>query len=382
MRGNPLIYFDTAATSQKPQVVIDALCDFYAHHYATVHRAIYESSLHATQLYDKTRKKAAEYLNATDEEIIFVKGTTEGINLVAFSYGELLKPGDEILITVMEHHSNIVPWQLLCDRKNLTLKVLPINGNAELELDKLDQLLTEKTKLVSVAHMANSTGTINPIEKIIEKAHAAGAVVLIDGAQSAAHMAVDVKKLDCDFYTFSSHKMYGPNGLGILYGKKELLEQMPPYQGGGDMIEKVSFAKTTFLPPPLKFEAGTTQIAEIIAFEKALDYILNLGRENIFDYETTLLDHATDQMKKLDKITIIGTAKHKGPVISFVAKGMHALDLGTMLDLEGIAIRTGHHCAQPTLDFFNVPALARVSFGIYNTKEEVDQFIEVLKTLI
>lgn len=384
MHGKPLIYFDSAATAQKPQTVIDAINNYYTNSYGTVHRAVYELSVHATQQYQEIRKKIADLLNAKhSEEIIFTRGTTESINMIAYSFGKaFINPGDEILITELEHHSNIVPWQILCEDRKAILKVVPINDKGELKMDEFAKLLTDKTKLVSVAYISNALGTINPIKEIISMAHQKGAKVLIDGAQSTPHSAIDVQDLDADFYVFSGHKFYGPTGIGILYGKAELLNQMPPYQGGGDMIEKVTFDKTTYNVLPMKFEAGTPMIAEVIGLGAAVDYVQKIGLENIHDYEQDLLHYATEKMSKIDGLRIIGTAEEKGAIISFIVDGIHPLDIGTMLDLRGVAIRTGHHCAQPVMKHFNTPSTARASFAFYNTKEEIDRFVEALKDVI
>jgi len=384
MHDKPLIYFDSAATTQKPQRVIDSLSSFYANEYATVHRGVYELSMRATDKYNATRETVKKFMNAkSEEEIVFTRGTTESINLVAYTYGETnISEGDEILITEMEHHSNLVPWQMLCKRKNAQLKVIRIDDKAELIMEDFDRQLSEKTKLVCVGHVANSTGTINPIKEIIDKAHKFGAKVLIDGAQASAHLKVDVQALDVDFYAFSSHKMYGPNGIGILYGKKEILDIMPPFQGGGDMIEHVTIEETTYQHSPLRFEAGTPTIPEIIAFKDALDFIEEVGLENIYSWETQLLNYATEKIQELSPIRIIGTAQEKGAIISFVAAEEHPLDIGTFLDLEGIAVRTGHHCAQPTMEHFNIPGTIRVSFGIYNLTSEIDFFLQVLNKTV
>lgn len=384
MHGKPLIYFDTAATAQKPNAVIDAIANFYKNHYGTVHRAVYELSVESTKGYQETRRKAQAFLNAAKlEEIIFTRGTTESINMVAYSFGKaFVKPGDEVIITECEHHSNIVPWQIMCEDRGAILKVVPINDRGELILEEYAKLLNEKTKIVSVAHVANSLGTIHPIKQIIQMAHDAGAKVLIDGAQSAPHMPVDVQQLDADFFVFSGHKVYGPTGIGILYGKEDLLEAMPPYQGGGDMIEKVTFQKTTYNVLPLKFEAGTPMIAEVIGLGAAIDYISGIGLENIHQWEHQLLDYATQLLQQIDGLRIIGTANDKSGIISMFIDGVHPLDIGTMMDLRGVAIRTGHHCAQPTMRHFGIPATARASFGLYNTKEEVDRFVEALKEVI
>lgn len=381
MHGKPLIYLDSGATAQKPQAVIDAITNFYTHDYGTVHRAVYELALNATLQYQEARQKIATLLNAEKvEEIIFTRGTTESINMIAYSFGKaFINEGDEILITEMEHHSNIVPWQILCEDRKAILKVVPMNEKGELDMEAYAKLLSNKTKLVAVAHIANSLGTINPIKEIIALAHKVGAKVLIDGAQAAPHMVVDVQDLDADFYVFSGHKFYGPTGIGILYGKASLLDAMPPYQGGGDMIEKVAFDKTTYNVLPMKFEAGTPMIAEVIGLGAAVDYVQKIGLQNIHDYEHGLLLHATEAISSVDGLRIIGTARDKAAIISFDVKGVHPLDIGTMLDLRGVAIRTGHHCAQPVMRHFNVPSTARASFAFYNTKEEVDRFVEALK---
>lgn len=384
MHGHPLIYFDSAATAQKPQVVIDAITNFYSQHYGTVHRAVYELSVYATQAYQQVRQHLAAFLNAAKpEEIIFTRGTTESINMVAYAFGKaFIKPGDEILITEMEHHSNIVPWQLMCEDRGAILKVVPMNDRGELDLADFAKLLNAKTKIVAVAHVANSLGSINPIKEIAAMAHAAGAKLLVDGAQSAPHMPVDVQDLDADFYVFSGHKLYGPTGIGVLYGKEALLQAMPPYQGGGDMIETVTFAKTTYNVLPMKFEAGTPMIAEVIGLGAALDYITAIGMANIQRYEQQLLVYATQQLLLIEGLRIIGTAAKKEAIISFVIDGIHPLDIGTMLDLHGIAIRTGHHCAQPTMRHFGVPATARASFAFYNDKSEIDSFLVALQNVI
>ncbi|MBI5346008.1 MAG: SufS family cysteine desulfurase [Chlamydiae bacterium] len=378
------VYFDSAATTHKPKSVIDALSNFYQKDYATVHRAIYDLSLNATEQYDATRVAVKKFLNAKDEsEIIFTRGATDGLNMVALSFGrKFINQNDEIIVTEMEHHSNLVPWQMLALEKKAVLKVIPIDDNADLKLDEFQKLLTNKTKIVCVGHVANSTGTVNPIKEIIKMAHQKGAKVLVDGAQAIAHLPVDVQDLDVDFYAFSSHKMYGPNGVGILYGKYELLDQMPPVQGGGDMIEKVTLQTTTYQKPPLRFEAGTPTIAEVIAFKTAIDYIEALGRENILAYEKELLTYATKKIKEIEGIKIIGQAKEKGAILSFVVDNIHALDVGTLLNTKKIAVRTGHHCAQPTMQRFNISSTTRASFAIYNTLEEVDYFIQSLKEVI
>jgi len=384
MHGKPLIYFDSAATSQKPQAVIDAMTSFYSQHYSTVHRAVYDIASHATDLYESVRQTVKKFINAPySEEIIFTKGTTEGINLVAASFGRaFLAPGDEVIISEMEHHSNIVPWQMICQERGAVLKAIPINNRGEMILEEFDKLLTERTKLVSIAHVANSTGTLNPIEEIIKRAHAKGAKVLIDGAQSASHMPVDVQKMGADFFVFSGHKAFGPTGVGVLYGKKALLERMPPYQGGGDMIEEVHISHTTFQGVPQKFEAGTPMITEVIGLGAALEYIESLGREKIAAWEQELLKYATGRLAEVKGLRIIGTAAKKGPIISFVIDNLHPLDIGTLLDLRGIAVRTGHLCAQPTMRRFCVPATIRLSFAAYNTMEEIELFVEALEEVL
>lgn len=365
-----LIYLDSAATAHKPQCVIDALTQFYAEDYATVHRAIYRQSLKATEKYNETRVTAGRFLNAQPEEIVFTRGTTDAINLVAQSYGRtFLKPGDEILISEMEHHSNIVPWQMVARQTGAILRWIPMNPQGILEWKGT---LTPKTKLVALAHISNVTGTINPIAEITKAAHAIGAVMLVDGAQAAPHIKIDVQALDCDFYAFSAHKCYGPTGVGVLYGKKELLEVMPPVQGGGDMIEQVEMEKTTYQMPPLRFEAGTPLIAQVIALKTALEFIEKNRRPE------KLLARATKRLEAIPGLKIIGTAPQKGPIITFHIEGIHPLDLATLLDLKNIAIRTGHLCAQPLLRKFGLTAAARVSFGIYNTVREVDLFADAL----
>lgn len=384
MHGKPLIYLDSAATAQKPNVVIETMNTFYQNHYGTVHRAIYELSTYATKKYEETRGQIRNFLNAAkNEEIIFTRGTTESINLVAYSFGKaFVLEGDEILISEMEHHSNIVPWQILCEDRKATLKVIPMNNKGELDLEAYRNLLNSKTKLVAVTHVSNVLGTMNPIKDMIQMAHATGAKFLVDGAQSAPHMEVDVQDLDADFYVFSGHKVYGPTGIGVLYGKEELLNAMPPYQGGGDMIETVTFSKTTYNTLPLKFEAGTPMIAEVLGLGAAICYIEAIGLEAIYDFEHALLTYATAKIKEIPGITIIGTAAKKGAILNFTVEGVHPLDLATLLDLQGIAIRTGHHCAQPVMRHFGVTSTSRASFSFYNTKEEIDRFMEALQDSI
>jgi len=376
----PLIYLDSAATSQKPQTVIDALSHFYSAECGTVHRAIYSLAAAATEKYNNTRAQIARFIGAKDpNEIIFTKGTTDSINFLALAYQDILQEGDEIILSVMEHHSNIVPWQLLAEKKKVILRFIPINDRAELDLIAYAKLLSPRTKLVSVAHIANSTGTINPIAQIIEMAHAYGAKVLIDAAQSTAHIPLNVQELDVDFLALSGHKAFGPTGIGILYGKYNLLEELPPVQGGGDMIETVTLEKTTFAKPPLKFEAGTPPIAQVIGLSAALDYIESLGFENIQAHEHELLSYATEKLQKIPDLKIIGTAKEKSGIISFVIKGVHHLDLATLLNLEGIAVRSGHHCAQPLLAHFGLTGTNRISFAPFNTLDEIDALIEAIQ---
>lgn len=384
MHGKPFIYLDSAATAQKPRSVIEAMNRFYGQQYGTVHRSVYDFASEATTRYNNVRQKLKEFINAPSvEEIIFTKGTTEAINLVASSFGKaFLEAGDEVLITVMEHHSNIVPWQLICEERKAILKAVPINERGEIVLSEFDQLLTDRTKIVSLAHIANATGTLNPIEEIIKRSHAKGAKVLIDGAQSIAHMPIDVQKMKADFFVFSGHKAYGPTGVGVLYGRRSLLEKMPPYQGGGDMIGQVTLTSSTYQPLPLKFEAGTPMIAEVIGLGEAITFIESLGLENIAAWEQDLLEHATERLSEVKGLRIIGTAPKKGGIISFVVEGIHPLDIGTLLDLRGIAVRTGLLCAQPTLKFFNVPSLTRISFAVHSTIEEIDIFIDALKEVI
>lgn len=375
--GKPLIYFDNGATSQKPQVVIDAIDRYYSKDNANIHRGVHYLSQVATDQYEKARKTIQHYINAElEEEIIFTKGTTDSINLVAFSLGETLKSGDEIMITAMEHHSNIVPWQMLCERKGCNLKVVPINDSGELIMSEFDAMLSSKTKLISLTHVSNTLGTINPVEEIISKGHDAGAYILLDGAQSIQHMQVDMQKLDCDFYAFSGHKVFGPTGVGVLYGKKSVLDALPPYQGGGDMIAKVSFEKTTYNELPFKFEAGTPNISGGIALAAAFEYLNTFDIEALQSYEHELQEYAQKALLELPGVRIIGTAAEKISVISFVIEGLHPFDIGTLLDKQGIAVRTGHHCTQPLMDRFGIPGTIRASFAFYNTKEEVDQFIK------
>lgn len=384
MHGKPLIYFDTANTSQKPQIVIDTITNYYQNQYGNVHRAVYELSVYATQAYEASRQKVKAFINAANaSEIVFTRGTTDSINIVANSFGKaFVKSGDEIIISEMEHHSNIVPWQILCEERGAVLKVIPMSDSAELSLETYQKMLNEKTRIVALGHVSNATGTVNPIKKMIKMAHEHGAKVLIDGAQSAPHLPVDVQDLDADFFVFSGHKLYGPTGIGILYGKEALLNVMPPRDGGGDMIETVTFPKTTYNKLPLKFEAGTPLIAEVIGLGTAIDYLNNIGLQNIHQWENELLEHATASLEGIPGLRIIGKAPEKGAIISFAVEGIHALDIGTMLDLRGIAIRTGHLCAQPVLRHFSLPALCRASFAFYNTKQEIDFFAKSLVDII
>ena len=379
----PLIYFDNGATAQKPQSVIDAISKYYTKDNANIHRGVHHLSQVATEQYENARKIIQTAINApTSAQVLFTKGTTDGINLVAFSFGQLLKEGDEIIISEMEHHSNIVPWQMLCERQGCALKVIPINENGELKMDVFESFLSEKTKLVAVTHISNTLGTINPVAEIIEKAHAVGAKVLIDGAQSIQHTPIDVQALDCDFFVFSGHKVFGPTGVGILYGKKDVLDAMPPYQGGGDMIAKVTFEKTTYNELPHKFEAGTPNISGGICLGTAFEYLNGLDMDALHNHEQELLEYAEAELVKIDHVRLIGTAKHKTSVVSFVVEGTHPFDVGTLLDKQGIAVRTGHHCTQPLMQIFNIPGTVRASFAFYNTKEEIDAFIHALQRSI
>jgi cysteine desulfurase / selenocysteine lyase len=384
IRNKPLVYLDNAATCQKPQAVIDSIVKCYSHDYANIHRGVHTLSIRATDQFEAARDKVKCFINAnSDKEIIFVRGATEAINLVAQTYGKAnVQAGDEILITAMEHHANIVPWQMLCEQTGAVLKVAPMNLQGELIFDEFEKLLNDKTKLVSVTHMSNALGTINPVKAIIAAAHAKNIPVLLDGAQAIPHMTVDVQDLDCDFYVFSGHKLYAPAGVGVLYGKQTLLEAMPPYQGGGDMIRTVTFEKTTYAGLPHKFEAGTPAIADVIGLGAAIDYITAIGMDAIAAHEHELLVYATEQAQQIKELHIIGEAEHKGAILSFVLDKIHPHDIGTMLDSLGIAIRAGHHCAMPVMDFYHVPATARASFAMYNTKAEVDVLIKGIRDLI
>jgi cysteine desulfurase / selenocysteine lyase len=384
IRNKPLVYLDNAASCQKPQAVIDSIVHTYSHEYANIHRGVHTLSVRATDKFEGAREKVRAFINAAStKQIIFVRGATEAINLVAQSYGKSqLQAGDEIVISAMEHHANIVPWQMLCQQIGTVLKVAPMNQQGELLFDAFEQLLNSNTKLVAITQMSNALGTINPVEQIIAAAHAKNIPVLLDGAQAIPHMAVDVQALDCDFYVFSGHKLYGPSGTGVLYGKQALLEAMPPYQGGGDMIRQVTFAKTEYAGLPHKFEAGTPAIAEIIGLGAAIDYVSAIGMDNIAAYEAELLDYATQQAEQIKGLNIIGQAAHKGGILSFTLDRIHPHDIGTMLDSLGIAIRAGHHCAMPVMDFEGVPATARASFAMYNTREEIDVLMQGIKSLI
>lgn len=380
VNGQPLVYFDNAATSQTPQQVIDVIVDYYSQYNANIHRGVHSLSQEATDAYEQARQKVQQHFNAAKaHEIILTSGTTHSINIIASGYASLLKAGDELLVSAMEHHSNIVPWQMLCEKTGAILKVIPMTQQGTLEMNTYDTLLNEKTKLVFVNHVSNALGTVNPIEEIITKAHAVGAKVLIDGAQAAPHIKADVQALDIDYYVTSAHKLCGPTGVGMLYGKEDLLNSLPPYQGGGEMIAEVTFEKTTYADLPHKFEAGTPNIAGGIAFGAALDYMNAIGFDAIAAYEQELLDYGTAQLKAVDGVAIYGEAKEKTAVISFNVKGIHPYDIGSILDKMGIAVRTGHHCAQPIMDYYQIPGTVRASFSFYNTKEEIDLMIAALK---
>lgn len=384
VNGKPLIYFDNAATSQKPKSVIDALAHYYKMDNSNIHRGIHTLAERATSAYEETRKAAQAFINAPEsEEIIFTKGTTEGINLVAQAYGrKFLKEGDEIIITSMEHHSNIVPWQLLCEQTGAVMKVIPINEKGEIIYDEYLNLLSKKTKIVSSVFISNALGTINPIKEIIADAHKAGAISMVDAAQAAPHSKIDVKDLNCDFLALSAHKMYGPTGVGILYGKRQLLEKMDPYQGGGEMINEVSFSGTTYNDIPYKFEAGTPNIADVVAFKSAIEFMNEIGHQFLHDHEQMLLNEGTRLLSEIDGFQPVGTAKEKASVISFNIEKIHPFDLGMWLDAKGIAVRTGHHCTQPLMDIFQIEGTVRASFAVYNTVEEVRYFSEALKDIV
>ncbi len=384
VHGKPLCYLDNAATNQKPLQVIDTLTEYYTSMNSNIHRGVHTLSEKATSAFEGARLKVKNFINAGSvKEIIFTRGTTESINLVSNSYGRSnLNEGDEILITGMEHHSNIVPWQLIAAEKNAVLKAAPITDSGELILEEFEKLITERTKIISVVYVSNTLGTINPVEKIIEIAHRHGVPVLLDAAQAVSHIPVDVQRLDCDFFAFSGHKLYGPTGIGVLYGKEKILEQMPPFMGGGDMISKVTFTKTTYNELPFKFEAGTSNIADAIGLGAAIDYVNSIGLNSISKYEKQVLDYATNELSDIEGLRIIGTAPMKSSVISFVLKNVHPHDVGTFLDYEGIAVRTGHHCTQPLMDRFNIPATSRASFAMYNTIEEADILVQGVKKVI
>ncbi|WP_140485330.1 aminotransferase class V-fold PLP-dependent enzyme [Flavobacterium sp. GSA192] len=380
VNGKPLVYFDNGATSQKPQVVIDAISKYYQEINANIHRGVHTLSQLATDAYEIARGKVQNHINAKHtHEVLFTSGTTFGINLVANGFASILKPGDEVIVSHLEHHSNIVPWQMLCEKTGATLKVIPMNEEGELVMTEYDKLLSEKTKIVAVNHISNALGTINPIKYMIDKAHEVGAAILIDGAQSVPHLKPDVQALDCDFYAFSGHKMCGPTGTGILYGKEAWLNKLPPYQGGGEMIKEVSFEKTTYAELPHKFEAGTPHIAGGIVLGTAIDYMNSVGFENIQKQELELLAYATERLSEIEGLRIYGTSKNKTSVISFNIEGIHPYDIGSIIDKLGIAVRTGHHCAQPIMNFFGIPGTIRASFSFYNTKEEIDTLVDAVK---
>lgn len=380
VNGKPLVYFDNAATSQKPKVVVEAIASYYEEINANIHRGVHKLSQLATDAYEVSRGKIQHHINAKhSHEVLFTSGTTHGINLVANGFASLLKAGDEVMVSALEHHSNIVPWQMLCEKTGAKLTVIPMNEKGELVMEEFDRLLSEKTKVIAVNHISNALGTINPIEVIIEKGHQFGAAVLIDGAQSAAHMKPDVQALDCDFYVFSGHKICGPTGTGILYGKETWLNKLPPYQGGGEMIKEVTFEKTTYADLPHKFEAGTPNIEGGIVLGVAIDYLNSIGFEAIAAYENELLEYGTRKLLEIEGLKIYGTSEHKTSVISFNIGGIHPFDIGTIVDKLGIAVRTGHHCAQPIMRFFDIPGTIRASFAFYNTKEEIDALVEAVK---
>ncbi len=380
VNGKPLVYFDNAATSQKPQIVIDSIVDYYTKYNANIHRGVHTLSQVATDAYEQARLKLQKHFNAKKSfEVILTAGTTHSINIVATGFTSLLEKGDEVIVSALEHHSNIVPWQMLCERTGAILKVIPMNAAGELKMDVYDELLSERTKLVFVNHISNALGTINPIKEIIDKAHGVGAVVLIDGAQACPHIRPDVQELDVDFYVASAHKICGPTGVGILYGKEELLNKLPPYQGGGEMIETVTFEKTTYAGLPHKFEAGTPNIAGGISFGVAVDYMNSIGFEAIAAYEHELLIYGTEKLSEIEGLRIYGTSKNKAAVISFNIEGIHPFDIGSILDKLGVAVRTGHHCAQPIMNFYNIPGTVRASFAFYNTKEEIDVLVAAVK---
>ena len=384
VHGQPLVYLDNAASSQKPDVVIEAERDVYRSYYANVHRGVHTLSMRATDAYEAARVKVQRFVNAPSvKEIVFTRGTTESINLVAQSYGRRhVGAGDEVLVTGLEHHSNIVPWQLLCEEKGARLRVATLADDGSVRMDEFEALLSPRTKLVAVAHVSNALGTINPVRRMIERAHARGVPVVVDGAQAVPHLAVDVRALDCDFYAFSSHKMYGPSGVGVLYGKRELLEAMPPWQGGGDMILSVTFDKTTYNELPYKFEAGTPHIAGVIGLGAAVEYLQSVGLARVAAHEHDLLVYGTERLREVPGLRLVGTAAEKAAVLSFVIEGLHPHDIGTVLDYEGVAVRTGHHCAQPVMERYGIPATTRASFALYNTRAEVDALVRALRKAV
>ena len=383
VNGKPLVYFDNAATSQKPQVVIDAISKYYSEYNANIHRGVHSLSQVATDAYEKSRATIQQHLNAKHaHEIIFTSGTTQAINLVAYGFGKLLTIGDQVMISALEHHSNIVPWQMLCEYTGATLLVIPMDANGDLIISEFENLLNDKVKIVAVNHISNALGTVNPIKHIIDKAHTVGAAVLIDGAQAAPHLMADVQELDCDFYTFSGHKTCGPTGVGILYGKEEWLNKLPPYMGGGEMIKEVTFAKTTYAELPHKFEAGTPNIAGGIGLGVAIEYMNNIGFDRIQEQEMKLLKYGTEKLLEIEGLKIYGTAKEKTSVISFNIGTIHPYDIGTIIDKLGIAVRTGHHCTQPIMDFYKIPGTIRASFAFYNTEQEIDSLVEALRRAV
>jgi cysteine desulfurase/selenocysteine lyase len=383
VNGNPLVYLDNAATTQKPRAVIERMKRYYEEENANVHRGVHTLSQRATDAYEDAREKIRAFIHAAhSREIVFVRGATEAINLAAWSFGQqYVRQGDEIVISALEHHSNIVPWQMLCERAGARLNVIPMNRCGELDMNAYVDLLGERTRLVAVVHISNALGTVNPVKEIIAQAHARGIPVLVDGAQSVPHMPIDVQELQCDFFAFSGHKMYGPTGIGVLYGRGEMLEKIPPYQGGGDMIRSVTFAKTTFNDIPYKFEAGTPNIAGAIGLGAAVDYLTGIGMDNLAAHEKSLLEYAGAKLAEVEGLTVYGTAKHKAAAVSFLLGDIHPHDIGTILDQEGIAIRTGHHCAQPVMDFFTIPATARASFGLYNTRQDIHRLVQGLEKI-
>lgn len=383
VNGKPLVYFDNAATTQKPLRVIEALTDYYSGYNANIHRGIHTLAEKATSAFEESRRAVKEFMNAPEaEEIIFTYGTTDGINLIASTFGRAnIGEGDEIIISSMEHHSNIVPWQMLCEETGAKLKIIPINDRGEIVFEAFEKMLSERTRLVSIVHISNSLGTINPVKEVIQKAHEYGAKVLIDGAQASAHIEIDMQDLDCDFYVFSMHKLFGPTGTGILYGKRPLLEAMPPFRGGGEMIKEVTFEKTTYNDIPYKFEAGTPNIGDVVAIRRALEFVEAYGKENISKYEDELLQYANERLQTIPSVKLIGTAQNKISVVSFIMEGIHHFDIGMMMDARGVALRTGHHCTQPLMDLFNIEGTVRASLSLYNTFEEIDIMVEGLKNI-